>query len=343
MGIWRTRGSLCTATFDCQVPRCARNDSVNTREFRIHRPSQLHFRSSSLEVQLSSSSVEPHSKSPPPPMRSFEILSLDQYRSVFPDLAHALGRADAITSGDEALFLAKITTLDPYPSGAISPADVFFLTAVASILAPRMAFEIGTASGFSAAVLAAAFARGYRQRGEKIDGPLFHTIDRKEQWLADSSKKTGFLISHLVPELSAHVAVHTLRDSEHVRELAKKNEVALCFIDGNHQHPLPLIDVMNLLPVVRGDGWFLLHDIKLPERAAARGDPSKARRGAQYVFDAWPFAKIDGGNIGAVQVPADKTRLLPFAHALLGKPLETPPESSEHYRRRVLELIEEWK
>jgi hypothetical protein len=39
--------------------------------------------------------------------------------------------------------------------------------------------------------------------------------------------------------------------------------------------------------------------------------------GAEWLFDRWPFRKISGGNIGAIQLPEDKRALVPFALRLM--------------------------
>jgi hypothetical protein len=61
------------------------------------------------------------------------------------------------------------------------------------------------------------------------------------------------------------------------------------------------------------------------------GSPS----GAQWLFEAWPFGKISGGNIGALRLPSNLRDLVPFALAMLRIPSELEPIPS----RRTLEAF----
>jgi hypothetical protein len=57
--------------------------------------------------------------------------------------------------------------------------------------------------------------------------------------------------------------------------------------------------------------------------------------GAQWLFQAWPFGKISGGNIGALRLPPDLLDLVPFALAML----RIPPELEPLPTRRTLEAF----
>jgi hypothetical protein len=86
----------------------------------------------------------------------------------------------------------------------------------------------------------------------------------------------------------------------------------LIFIDGDHRHPWPLLDVLHLAPSARREAWIALHDIALP-----RLYPEYQIYGPTWLFAAWPAEKIAGAgdaqNIGAVRLPADLTALIPMA------------------------------
>ena len=71
----------------------------------------------------------------------------------------------------------------------------------------------------------------------------------------------------------------------------------------------------------------MLHDVQLGTigekmRAAGKPTPLGAPYGAQWLFERWPFRKIAGGNIGAIQVPDDRSALIPFALRLMSVPFE---------------------
>jgi hypothetical protein len=65
--------------------------------------------------------------------------------------------------------------------------------------------------------------------------------------------------------------------------------------------------------------------------ALEHGSPS----GAQWLFEAWPFEKISGGNIGALRLPSNLRDLVPFALAMLRIPSELEPIPS----RRAVEAF----
>jgi predicted O-methyltransferase YrrM len=66
-----------------------------------------------------------------------------------------LGHREKVPPSNEIDFLHSIKNRGAHP-GTIGLHEFLFLTAFASILAPKRAIEIGTLAGFSAAVIAAA-------------------------------------------------------------------------------------------------------------------------------------------------------------------------------------------
>ena len=134
------------------------------------------------------------------------------------------------------------------------------------------------------------------------------------------------------------IRMHAPHDSKVVKELAKRGEFEMAFIDGSHSHPMPLLDVLRLAPYVRSGSWIVLHDIQLGtlgRKAIEAGQTLrwKAGFGAEWLFEYWPFRKISGGNIGAVQLPDDKSALIQFAARLMARPFEI---SSQDRARREL-------
>ena len=120
------------------------------------------------------------------------------------------------------------------------------------------------------------------------------------------------------------------------RQLFAAGELTFAFIDGNHRHPWPLVDVLQVQQVMER-GWILMHDIDLPdliERVAAAGQPVDHAPvyGAKHVFDFWPHEKIRAGNIGAIRIPADRSSLVDFVEKLRALPAEVSQGSwSKHW------------
>ncbi len=277
-------------------------------------------------------------------MTAFEIRDSGEYSTEYPRLAEALGVHGASPAQDEVEFLTDLTRPNRYAFGMLPPPDTFFAAACTSILNPPVAIEIGTASGFSAAVLAKIMALRREQDGSRLDGILVHTIDYKAQAPDDPTKPVGFGIALIAPELLPHIAVHPLKESSRCHELVPPGELAFAFVDGNHRHPWPLLDVLRVQQVIR-DGWILLHDIDLPgltERARAAGEQIAhfPGAGAQHVFDFWPGEKVSGGNIGAIKTPKRQPSLRGFVEKLRGLPAEVSPASWSKRWRDIDELLQ---
>jgi cephalosporin hydroxylase len=215
--------------------------------------------------------------------------------------------------------------------------DLLFLHAFVNVLAPDRVVEIGTLSGFSAAVIADAVAQHQRPESESV---IVDTIDLSQRCMTDQTKPVGFEIPQLVPHLSSRIRVHAGQDARHVEQIARAGELQLVFIDADHQHPRPTLDLIRVSRFVRPGGWVIVHDIELGslgERMRAAGTPFEygAPFGAQWLFEAWPFEKISGGNIGALRLPSNLRDLVPFALAMLRIPSELEPIPT----RRTLEAF----
>jgi len=232
----------------------------------------------------------------------------------------------------------------PLVPGQISHQDAAFLTAFVSLIQPGAVVEIGTASGVSAAVILAAMARSLRARGRAPRDLIFHTIDRKETCLYDPTAPIGCNIAALVPELGAQAQVHVRVDSFALGQLVGKVLFDFAFVDGNHQHPWPLFDVLNLLPRLRDGAWILLHDVRLREiaasgQAAPDGPGFFGVEGAEILFRNWPGATAEGDNVGAVQLPNERKALRPLVDLLSQREFETSPTSWRNNRRQLAQAV----
>lgn len=287
----------------------------------------------------------------PAPPKVCKINVQAEFESGFSQLAAMLGQAGTNPSPGEVEFLASIPKRRKYYPGTIEYRDALFLNAFVSILAPRRVLEIGTLGGFSAGIIAAALAR----RHGNCDAIWVDTIDVSAQCVPDQTRPTGFEIAELFPELAPMIHMHIPADSSFVSQLARRDELELAFIDADHRHPFPLLDLLRLAPYIRGDGWILLHDINfgtMTRKAIAVGRPPgwEPVYGAEWLFDRWPFRKITtcspprwatggGGNIGAVQLPRDKSALIPFALRLISIPFEIRDEHARSTRRVLYQSL----
>jgi hypothetical protein len=275
-----------------------------------------------------------------------EFRCLTDYGKNYAHLSALLGCDGKIPPAGEIEFLHSMLHRPVQHLGAIGWPDCCFLTALISVLAPPRVIEIGTLTGFSAAVIAAALSR----RHGNNSGAWVDTIDVRLRCLIDETRPTGFEIPELIPDLTTIVRLHIPHDATFVRELAKRDELEIVFIDANHCHPQPLLDLLRVAPYVRSGGWIVLHDIQLGtlgRKAIEAGQGSTNQvffnavleRGAPYgpewLFDSWPFRKVSGGNIGAVQLPNDKSALIPFALRLMSLPFEITGKAATRARRAL--------
>ncbi|MEY2506015.1 MAG: hypothetical protein QOH01_344 [Verrucomicrobiota bacterium] len=263
-----------------------------------------------------------------------EFKSFEQFEIKYRQLAEELGHPGKVPAPGEMDFLHAMVALDDvrYPGG-IGSRDYFFLTALIGILAPRRVIEIGTLTGFSTAVIAAAI---YRQHGLQ-SGIAVDTIDSHVQCSIDETRPIGFEIPELIPDLVSTVRLHTGRESDVVSEIAAPGGFGLAFIDADHRHPWPLLDVLRLAPYLQPGGWILLHDIQLgsygkAERAAGKELDGGTPYGAEWLFERWPFRKIRSFHIGAIELPPRRETLIPFALDLMQEPFELTGQSAERAR-----------
>ena len=276
-------------------------------------------------------------------MTTFELSDIETYGREYSRLGTALGVTEALPAPGEIEFLNYVTTPGRFPFGMLTRSELLFAGAVASILRPAFMIEIGTASGFSAAVLAKMISLRLEERGCPAAGPIVHTIDKKTHYPLDSNQPVGFAIDLVSSGLRNLVAVHTLQDSSCCAQFVERGGLTFAFIDGNHQHPWPLLDVLQIHRLMR-TGWIMLHDIDLPEviaRARAAGQqinqPSGA--GAKHVFDSWPWEKIGAGNIGVIKVCEDRGWLREWVARLRELPSQVTAGSATKRWRDIDALL----
>ena len=268
-----------------------------------------------------------------------EFRSFEEFETKYATLATLFGRVGKTPPPGELDFLHAMVGREHarYPGG-ISARDYFFLTALVSILAPRRVIEIGTLTGFSTAIIAAAIHRQHGNSG----GISVETIDTRAQCIIDETRPVGFEIPELIPDLVSTVRVHTRRESDFARELGARDEFGLAFIDADHRHPWPLLDVLRLAPYVQSRGWILLHDIQLGTHGRKLMEAGQSLEGdtpfgAEWLFERWPFRKIRSAHIGAIELPSPKTALIPFALSLMEEPFEVADGAAKRVRRALYE------
>jgi hypothetical protein len=267
-----------------------------------------------------------------------EIRCYQEYEACYRRLASALARSDRNPAQGELERIRTLIDARTNPAGSLSVPDCLFLAAFVSIIRPRRIIEVGTGSGFSSALLACTIE--LQQRRSRV--PCVDTVDAHAQYFGDNKLPVGFDIPNLIPDFPDFVRVHAPHESNFIGNLVVEDELELAFVDANHQHPCVLLDLLRIVPYVRDGGWILLHDIRLgttvkESHKAGLPLPYEGLFGAEWLFDEWPWNKIDGGNIGAVQLPTEKKAILRPARKLMNLPFEVCKESYQRLRTEVRE------
>lgn len=202
----------------------------------------------------------------------------------------------------------------------VSLTDAAFLYAMARLVEPERAIEIGTCAGVSTAVLAAAVADGHGRRGERGPRILVEAFDIHPFCYFDRSRRVGSAIREMTPDLVNRVRVHTHADAAEGAQRLAPERFSFGLIDADHRHPCPTADVLALAPILLPGAWIVLHDIDLPgvaERHQQRTGEGVDwfEHGAKRLFEGWPFERVapaavvdqDGllvpPNIGAIRLP----------------------------------------
>lgn len=189
--------------------------------------------------------------------------------------------------------------------------------------------EIGTASGFSSALLCCALSTA---RDAGLIGEDFRvvTYDMTTRWHRDRSRRVGDAARvQLSPELLSHLVFRNPAMAAEAKCDYADKDIKFLFIDANHRHPWPTLDLLVLLDCLKRGGTVMLHDINLPLVI-----PEFADWGAKYLFDdlvAEKYVPVGEGlpNIGRIKMPEDKVATRAQLIRILGAHLwqaKVPPE-----------------
>lgn len=203
----------------------------------------------------------------------------------------------------DAVYAARPDWVD----GTVSLQDARYLFARTMAAPPGAVVEIGTASGVSTAVMCAALELA-ATAGLRPDTFRLFTYDISPHFYADPARPTGDAAwTMLAPDLAERISFRSPATAADLIGDHPHDTIGLLFLDANHQHPWPTLDLLAALDHVRPGGEIVLHDVNLPLKRA-----DFPTWGAKYVFDALDLEKqlnIDDPevpNIGSCFMPADK-------------------------------------
>lgn len=268
---------------------------------------------------------------PPAPSLTDTGLALPDhpYRTLIPAASLARPAIPArrlkITGTESATWVEALwKTVPAWSRGMISGEDAAFLNAVIEKIRPDHVYEIGVASGTSAALILstmAPFADPFKV--------WLYSYDITGQCYFDRSRAVGDATREMVPALLENWKLNTAATALDVARDRQLSSRPLYFIDANHIHPWPTLDLIALLPVLKPGDCVVLHDINLPAKTAGKFPDE----GAQWLMEDWTGPRLVPDvalpNIGAILIPDDPRELLTSLVKALARPWPKPLVSSE--------------
>jgi len=194
-------------------------------------------------------------------------------------------------------------------NGSVSENDAWFLFNAATQARVSHVVELGTGSGFTAGLLCHALHMNHRSGNIGPDFDIV-TYDASSMVYNDSQRRVGDAArEQLPPALLRRV---TFRNPAMALDIARDyaaDSIEFLFIDANHRHTWPAMDLFALLDALRPCATVVMHDINLP-----LVHPEFQEWGPKFLFDGLGTTKDvpdDGevANIGRLVIPEDKARL----------------------------------
>jgi hypothetical protein len=252
---------------------------------------------------------------------------LEHLRTVAGEHREVERRIGAIAGVDAMSRVAEVCRPLGWIDGYLSMIDAQFVYDMVAAVRPTRVLEIGTASGYSAAVILRALADAHVPLTAADGRPAVLSYDIATTCYWDASRRVGSAVAELVPNLAPGVEFITGTSVDAAATLAPAG-AQLAFIDANHEHPWPTIDVLMTARLLRPGSWIILHDVRLEACGELYGrimgaDPQWHQHGSQVLFEHWPYERLieritPGTNIAAIRLPEDRTLTVrDLANALL--------------------------
>lgn len=181
--------------------------------------------------------------------------------------------------------------------------DATFITELIKTQKPKEIIEIGVASGFSSIILLESLDR-------YVDKGHLHSFDILEKCHFNNSYPIGFAVEELAPHLKQYWSLHTKSTGFDAGKLLNGRDINFLFIDGNHFHPWPTLDLLALIPAISNNSHIILHDI------SENWAHTTNIYGPMHIFNLWPYEKKSQNNIGYITI-SDKNKLKSFCYEIL--------------------------
>jgi predicted O-methyltransferase YrrM len=191
-------------------------------------------------------------------------------------------------------FVAEHYKKAGWASGTISYNDAHFLYDLMSHARPKHMMEIGVASGVSTAFISRALSN--------LDATSsLHAFDASDRFYANRDYECGAFLKESFGQIPHNVSLVPNVPSINIFEYAKRSNIDsfdLAFIDANHLHPWPCLDLLSILPLLKPNSWVALHDINLPYIHAKH-----QTFGPYNLYNIWPGDRLEATLRGDWKVP----------------------------------------
>lgn len=236
------------------------------------------------------------------------------------------------TEPDESTALGLVDRLFPpaWTQAAVGNIDTMMLYDTVRALRPSSIIEIGTASGISTCAMALALLDSGCSPTDAQGNPRITTLDLHTHCFFDRTRTVGSAIAELSAPAAQCVRICPGCTSTDLPRLMQGHTADFAFIDGDHRHPMPALDLLWVQCCMTPGSWIALHDIALP-RLLGRD----IERGAAALYSWWPFEKttglpaptgsVGGDNLGLIRLPPDEPITASLLAPLLNQPWETTP------------------
>jgi len=142
--------------------------------------------------------------------------------------------------------------------GAITKKECLFINTILQLKKAKNVLEIGVASGFSSAVI----LKTLQQINKNDTNYKLTSLDNTKYCYFDKTKRTGVYLYETLPDLSAKFELNHFSTAT-IDENLFSQKFDVCFIDANHKHPYPAMDLLFTLDFMKQDAIYILHDINL--------------------------------------------------------------------------------
>ena len=120
--------------------------------------------------------------------------------------------------------------------------------------------------------------------------------------------RSGTLRARFCPSPYSHTLSQLSQPRRRYRQRHVADSIRFLFLDANHSHPWPALDLLALLEVLGAGATVVLHDVNLP-----RIHPEFSEWGVNHVFEDLKVEKVvpdvELPNIGAFVVPNAKEQV----------------------------------